>query len=259
MTDLDERLRDLLDRTDLPTSPLEEDLARGRARVRRERLLVGGATLAVAAVLAGGWGLVLGDGPGGDATASHGSIATDPSAGSTSAPPQPSSSAKPEPSGFGSGDPAEDLPVLRRWNSVLAENLDPTREHLEQITRETWNVQGGVGHGSRFGWRNVGEDGLGMLQLFVAESRWADEIDSPCTWGTMRCQEAAAPAGAERVRVGRDGAAVAVVVDRTDGVSVALTFDPLFGNNSLTPVSGSSLTPEALVGAALDRRLTPPR
>lgn len=257
MTDLDQRLIDLLDSTDLPSASLDEDLARGRAHLRRRRATVGAAALGTAVVLASAWAL----GPGGDdgdAARTTTPVATEPTSQATPSPEPTPTSTPSLPATIDplTGDVQKDLRVLRRWNDVLAENLDPGRAHLQEVTRTNWNVQGGTAYGSKYGWANAGESGLGMLQLSISAAKDVEEIDSPCTWEGIPCPEVPAPAGAERVQVGHDGGRTMVVVERTDGQAVALTFDPLFGNNSLTPVSGSALTADDLVAAALDLRLT---
>lgn len=258
MNDLEQRLRELGEAVPAPHVPLADDVARGRTRVRRHRLAAAGAALASVVVAAGAWNLapdlgLAGPQPGPAAPSPSREVVMR----TLTEPPCKA------PVGCGD-DPAGDILVIRAWNAVLADRLDPDRQHLRRVTypRGNWNVQGGRAFGSTYVWSNP--EGPGVLQLSMSETRDVGEIQSPCNfamtlkgWQQLSCADVAdPPAGAWRVRVGQDGDLLSVVVDRKDGQSVALTFDALVGDDSPPPVSGPGPTVDDLVQAALDLRLS---
>jgi hypothetical protein len=151
--------------------------------------------------------------------------------------------------------------VLSRWNDVLAEHLDPQREHLQPYTRRTANEQSGGDSylGSKFGWANAGEEGLGMLQVGVSAGPRGLSSWSACQTGQydLTCRDATGPHG-ERAKIGQSGSVTVVELEQTDGEVVALTLDLLFGNNSLVPISGADITTAQLLEAAADDRLDLP-
>jgi hypothetical protein len=247
-TDLERELARLADGIDVPVVPASADVARGRRRLLRTRLTVAGAAATTAAVL--GASALLGQ-------------------GTPRSTPDPVDRTPDRQRTVEAPDPVRALPdldpratnaeVLSRWNDVLAEHLDPQREHLEPYTLRTANEQSGGGYlGSRFGWVNAGEEGLGMLEVGVSRSR--DAWDSPCTTGQhdLTCRDARGPGG-EPARVGTSDSVTTVELEQPDGDVVTLTLDLLFGNNSLVPVSGTDVTPRQLLEAAADERLDLPQ
>lgn len=68
---------------------------------------------------------------------------------------------------------------------------------------------------------------------------------------TDRCRVRVEP-GVVEVSATHDGDRRAVLVERTDGLVVGILADPLFGNNSLTPVSGFERTVDDLIRTAAD-------
>jgi hypothetical protein len=247
-TDLERELARLAAGIDVPVVPVSADVARGRRRLLRTRLTVVGAAATTAAVL--GASTLLGQ-------------------GTPRSTPDPTGRTPDAQRTVEATDPVRALPevdertpdaeVLAQWNDVLAEHLDPRREHLQPYSRQTANEQSGGGYlGSRFGWANAGEQGLGMLQVGVARSR-AASWDSPCTTGQydLTCRDARGPDG-EPARVGTSDSVTTVELEQADGDVVTLTLDLLFGNNSLVPISGAEVTPEQLLEAAADERLDLP-
>lgn len=280
MNDLDQRLQQLGDSLDAPTTPLAEDLARGRATLRRQRLVIGGASLGTAAVMALGSTLLFGGGeePRSAGYAGNGSGTPPPSmtvSPPSATPSDPEAETSPpetpsDPEGGTDQQPSADqgvpgpdswndpeMKVLVGWNDVLAENLDPRREHLSPMTEQNWNVQSGGSLGSKYTWTNPGESGTGMLQVAVmpAGGEW---IDTPCAFD-YHCTPVALPRGVQGKAVGKaaDGL-LTVIVTRPDGEQVSLTLDFLFGNNATTPIRGSDLTLEDIARAAADERITLP-
>jgi hypothetical protein len=262
MNDLDQRLRELGATIRPPAVPLDDDLARGRSRVRRHRALAAAGTVAAIAVigLAGsvGPGLVSADeGPGyggGDGTPLPGPETTPPvkpgesevprNAGQEPAPPRP----------LGIDDIAGNQ-TLRLYHDVLAEHLDPERKHLEQ---EVSSMQsGGQSLGSRFGWRNPGEEGLGFIGITVNGGWQATGWECGMAQVDITCRDITAPGGLEGQVAERDGV-TDVAVEHADGTVVILSANTLYGNNSTIPVSSIDLTVEDLAAAAADDRLKLP-
>ena len=247
-TDLERELARLADGIDAPRVPVSADLARGRRRLLRTRLTIAGAAATTAAVL--GASTLLGQ-------------------GTPSSTPDPVDQRPDRQRTVEATDPVRALPdvdpratnaeVLSQWNDVLAEHLDPRRDHLQPYSLRTANEQSGGGYlGSRFGWANAGEEGLGMLAIGVARSR-AAAWESPCSTGQyeLTCRDARGPDG-ERARVGTSDSVTTVELEQADGDVVTLTLDLLFGNNSLVPISGADVTPAQLLEAAADERLDLP-
>lgn len=274
MNDLDQQLRRLAAGIDVPDTPVGDDLARGRRRVRRTRLATAGAalaTLAVVGVAATAAPGLLGAGSspryaGGGATAS-------PTAPGTTPPTQPGD-VEITPSGdprgaepFQPDDPEGTARTLAAWQAILAEHLDPGWDHLVRYdARTNGNVQsatnGGVvtSLGSKYGWQNDGEAGLGMLQVSV-NADW-DALFWPCGTPAGRaegwsCHDGTVPGGL-RAEVAEHDGVREVAVQHADGVVVVLTVDSLFGNNSTVAVSGVDVSERDLLRAAADDRITLP-
>ena len=247
-TDLERELARLADGIPVPVVPPASDVARGRRRLLRTRMVVAGAAATTAAVL--GASVLLGQG---GSRSMPDPVERTPEVERTSEPAEPTRAL---PAIDGRAANAE---VLSRWNDVLAEHLDPRRKHLQPYTSRTANEQSGGGYlGSGYGWRNAGEEGLGMLQIGVARSS-AASWDSPCRTGQydLACRDATGPNG-ETARVGESDSATVVELEQADGDVVTLTLDLLFGNNSLVPISGAEITTDQLLEAAADERLDLP-
>lgn len=251
-TDLERELARLADGIAPPVVPVSADVARGRRRLLRTRVTVVGAAAATAAVLVSG--TLLGQGtpqpvPGPtdrDPERERAVDATDPVRALPDLDPR-----------------NDDAPTLSRWNDLLAEHLDPQREHLKPYSPKSANSQsssgpgGATSLGTRFGWTNAGEEGLGQLAVTVATNRGA--ASSPCHTGEggVTCRDATGPNG-EPARVGASDSVTTVEVEQADGDVVVLTLDLLFGNNSSVPLSGSDVSVEQLLEAAVDARLDLP-
>ncbi|WP_205471552.1 hypothetical protein [Nocardioides sp. SYSU D00038] len=255
-----------------PTAPAD-DVRRGRGRLRRQRLLVGvGAATTVGVVALGSALLGGGDQDTSTPPVAGGSEVADPT---PVEPPEPQDGERVLPTVRGDevaagaaadplGEPTDHTATLRRYHRVLAERLDPRGEHLEPWSADTANQQGsGAGDlmtslGSKFGWRNPGEEGLGMLQVNVSAG-WSPDSTQMFCGSELACEDVTGPNG-ERAVVGSTSSAgrVVVAVEHADGQVVVLTSDALFGNNSTVPVSGTGLEVDELLAAAADDRLSLP-
>lgn len=233
--DLDRLLRDLAGSAPVPVLAAGDDLARGRRRVRRRRGLTGAAAGAAAAVIGAG-ALVVDVGPGSTAdlpVAVSPTVATD----SPSEPPEPTE--PPEPV----VDTRDGKQLLTDWADVVASHLDPRREHLQRVPTG-YQGTGQRGFGTKLGWSNPGEDGLGLVQVLVV----------PGTGGRSSGREVEVDGVTARVRGGADDLTVSVA--HPDGFVVTIGVSTLFGNNSLVPVSGIDVTGSDLVLVAADDRFT---
>jgi hypothetical protein len=261
--ELDQRLRELGAEIHPPAVPLADDLARGRSRVRRRRVLAAAGT-AVAVVAIGLVGTVgpelvsADDRPGysgGDGTPLPGPETTPPvRPGEKEVVPQVPKGQETFPAPLDSGDYAGNE-TLRLYRDVLAEHLDPQGRHLQ---KKVTGMQGGGGSlGSRFGWRNPGEDGLGMIVISVNGGWQATGWECGMPQVDITCRDITAPGGLEG-QVAERGGAVDVAVEHPDGTVVIVSKENLFGNNSTVPVSAIDLTVEELAAAAADDRLKLP-
>lgn len=266
LDDLGDRLHQLASRVPPPVVPVRDDVTRGRRRRRRVQLaVVGGAALALAVV-------------GAASTVVPDLVSADPApgfSGSTGAP-SPSAAVSTSP---GPGEPVErDIEpskapglferhggaggmaeitgneALQRYRQVLVDHLDPTGEHLDPSVT---NMQSGgrTSLGTKLGWSNDGESGLGMVQVSV-NAGWG-VVDSWQCGAGWDCRDITAPGGLPgRVAV-HDGV-TEVAVQHADGTVAVITVDALFGNNSTMPVSGIGLGEDVLAAAAADDRLSLP-
>ena len=243
-TVLEDRLQTLAESAPPPPLAAADDVERGRRGLVRRRAAVGAAALATAAVVTVG---------------AVGVTAGSDDAGPDPAAPGPSTTATDPVSPSPSPTPAE--PVDRRngkqlltdWAKALARHLDPSGGHLQ--TRPD-NYQGGGGLGTKLGWSVPGEDGLGMVEIFVGRGAFAgsfgpscDRISAPCDEVTVRGVE---------MRVQRIGDTTAVYHVQDDGDRVWLYLDPLFGNNSLVPVESLDFPLRTLAAAVSDPAFTTP-
>lgn len=244
---LDQLLSDAAARVVPPDVAARDDLARGRRHVRRQRLGLG--LTALAAVAAVGVGAVLVGGGGTDPGADDAPVASDPAPSTTpSASPTPGVTHHPVPA----PDQRDGKELLQDYRDVLAEHLDPSGTHLDRLVT---NVQGsGRGIGTKLGWTNDGESGLGMVEVFVSPSMRSQfnlfcDSYTPCDHVTL--------GGVDAIVQESDGVTI-VAVERVDGSVVALQVDTLFGNNSTVPVSGIDISKADLARTAADERLTVP-
>lgn len=243
MNDIDQRLRRLDATIPAPDVRLEDDLARGRRRLRRHRWLVTGGTVAGVSVIALGVALagdVLDDGPSSAPPATAPSSASSPEASES---PTPSEPPTPE-------DQRTGGELLKDYRDVIAEYVDPDGTHLQM---KPDNLQSGGGLGTKLGWNMPGQDGLGMVEVFVGKG-WNGFIGADCDYGAQ-CRTERVD-GIEAQVLESNGSTTVVV--RRAGGEVAITVDALFGNDSLVPVEGMDIQIDQLVRAAADERLTPP-
>ena len=167
--------------------------------------------------------------------------------------------------------------ALRTWQSALAEHLDPASEHLqteEDLVYRRWSPRGVKPKPyetvpsslalPKLGWRNAGDSGTGMVELTVF-AQWNDaKYQMPCKFLETPCN----PFDVDGARRGFHGTfsdhpafgdGLFIAMEREDDTSIVITVSSLFGNNTEIPISGTGLTQEALVEAALDIRIALPQ
>lgn len=256
MIDLDEELRRLADSLEVPPTPADDDVARGRAARRTRTLATVGATGFGVAMMVAGVALLSGGtsdravdpipavGGGGPASAS---ASTSPPAKATQhVKKHPRKTAPADP--FAPMTPAEQQVVrdtLNSFHDVLTDDLDPGGTRLAHFS----NLQGGGGGlGSKFDW-----DGGGMVEIDLQPT-------APKYWAFAEPGYSLTPrhvAGARLAKAGSDATSTTVVVVRDDGTAVQLTATSEFGNNG-TSIAATGLTIEQLLKAAADPRLVLP-
>lgn len=167
--------------------------------------------------------------------------------------------------------------ALRTWQRTLAEALDPSSEHLqtqEDLVYRRWTPRGEKPKPydtvppslalPKLGWRNAGESGTGMVELTVF-AHWSDaKYQMPCKFLETPCTPFEVE-GARRAFHGSFsdhpafGDGYFIAVERQHDTSIVLTVSSLFGNNTEIPISGTGLTQDALLKAALDTRIALPQ
>ena len=274
-TDWAERLEALADREDAHLFDVRDDVARGRARLLRTRVGVAGAALLVGVVVLG-TGLALGAGSSGRATPAP--AGEGPTAASTYHEPETtlSASAPPAPTPTRSAQDAYlhkqldgawkgsgDIP-FRTWRNDLYATarsvLDPSGTHL------TYSSQGltsgsdghGVGLGIKLGWSEPGRSGEGMVHVTVTSEGGSD--DEQCsTTGGFSCPDTV-QVGGEAMKVGTgDRGELVVLYRQSDGERAVVLVNPLFGNNSRTPVQDGFVSRRDVYRLVQDDRLDLPR
>ncbi len=255
-----------------------DDLARGRARLVRRRVLVGTGSLLAGAVVLGTALLattgeqVRGTVPGPAAT---GAVSPTPTFQEPAVTLEPSPSADLESMPEVTVGPGTDLDkyglprakASTAWRNkvfdITASVLDPTEASLNYDSRSYQDTRGKSGYlamGITMGWTVAGEPGEGMVQVEISNRREpapaevgevADHLGAPLRARTL--------ADGETVEVGRraDGA-FAVSYRQPDGELVWALVDPIFANNSSEPVADMAVTELDVIRLVQDERLNLP-
>lgn len=128
-------------------------------------------------------------------------------------------------------------PALSSYRAAAAAILDPSGSHLD-LGREIDNVQSGcdpstgrlTSLGTKLAWTSG--DALGMVQLEVVSREHSEKpqiVISHDRWTISREQ---LPAGVTEARIADYQGGHAVVVEREDGLSVAVDAAEVWGNNA---------------------------
>ena len=272
------RLEALAEREDTTGFDVRDDVARGRSRLLRNRVDVAGAAVLVGAVVAG-TGLTLGAGTSGRAAPVPGPADGGPTAVATYHEPQTtislSTTPAPTPTEPGAQDAwlraeldgapngPQDIP-FKSWRDGLYRTarsvLDPSGTHLSYSSAglTSGSDQQGVGLGIKLGWEQPGATGQGMVQVEVTEEGGSDQERCLLTGG-FGCPQAVHVGGATlKVGDGEKGAFI-VLYRQPDGERAVVLVDPLFGNNSRTPVAAGFVSRQDVYRLVQDDRLDLPR
>ena len=253
MIELDEQLQRLADSVEPPGTTPQDDLARGRARLRHRNVGAAGAALMTAALI--GTTVVLLSG-GSDHPGADPGYAGEPSATVDATARTESRSAAQEHvlketkksirhQGSALAIDRDVSRVLAGYRDVLRDDLDPAGTRIQ--TGPITNEQAGEDSlGTKLGW-----NGGGMLEIAVGRSLEGVQFfcDGACTRQTL--------AGARKALVLTSPGVISVAVFQDDGDVVALTADTSFGNNG-TSTGTLGLTVHQLLAAAADARLDLP-
>jgi hypothetical protein len=245
-----------------------EDLERGRAALRRRRVLMTSSSVLAATVVLGIALVVSGGG-------SVRQSAPEPAAPKTPSPTFQESSVTLEPTPA----PSTLAPKERRvkqaqryagltasadWRNglydVVASVLDPQKRHLNYSTQSLQSGSdgsGGISMGIKLGWTMPGQPGEGMVQISLSDQAGESADESQIYLGApMRDRSLA---GGASVRVGeRPDGAFAVSHRQPDGETVWVLVEPLFGGNSLEPVTGMEVSRADVFRLVQDERLDLP-
>lgn len=260
---LTKRLHQLADSIVPPPHDARSDLQRGRRLQRRNRTAIAVGAVAVVGAVTVGAAMLPRSGPTALDPSNGGPTAGGPTASTgirnleSDEAPDAKMTRGSFPNRFGA--PPGARAALREYNNVLAEHLDPSRQHLEQY--DGVGFTGGSDEagpnevGAKFSWTTTGQNGEGMLHVAVSRTWVNSQIY--LAHKEWRPLDAILPAGWTAEIAKYDGG-MAVVVHRADGVHVAIDANTLFGNNSLTSVTEFRFATSDLVAAASDKRLSFP-
>lgn len=274
-TDWAERLDALAGREDAHLFDVRDDVARGRSRLLRNRVGVTAAAALVGVVVLG-TGLALGAGGPGRATpapADEGPTAAptyhEPQTTlSPSAPPAPTPTLSAQNAYLhkqldGAWKGAGDIP-FRTWRYDLYATarsvLDPSGTHLTYSSRglTSGSDDQGVGLGIKLGWTEPGRSGEGMVEVAVTTEGGSDDERCQMTGG-FGCPRAV-QVGGETLKVGTgDQGELVVLYRQPDGERAVVLVNPLFGNNSRTPVQQGFVNRRDVYRLVQDDRLGLPR
>ena len=273
-TDWAERLEALAEREEANVFDIRDDIARGRSRLMHNRVGVTGAAALVGVVVLG-TGLALGAGGSGRATPTP--VGEGPTAVLTYHEPETtlSPSAPPAPTPTRSAQDAYlheqldsewegsgDIPFKTWRNDLYATArsvLDPSGTHLTYSSQGLRGSDGhGVGLGIKLGWTEPGRSGEGMVQVTVTSEGGSD--DEQCaTTGGFGCPDTVRVDG-RTMKVGTgDRGALVVLYRQPDGERAVVLVDPLFGNNSRTPVRAGFVSRQDVYRLVQHDRLDLPR
>ncbi len=274
-------LREAAEADDATSFDVADDVARGRRKVRRTRVLVTGVGVLAGGVVAG-TALVAGGLSGGADTAppagtptraptSHEPVTTvgpspspSPSAGATRVATPPSARDRQVArvaKVMNAFDGLGPLPYPG-WRNALFRTaqsvLDPSGTRLDYATR---SLQGGsagkgaVSIGIKLGWRVPGSPGEGMVQVQVASGG-----GPAAACGSMGevCTEVVRRDGRTFATTPGSGPRFVVSHTQPDGDVVTVLVDPLFGNDSTVGVGSTGITRADVMGLVQDDRIDLP-
>ncbi|GAA3593803.1 hypothetical protein [Kribbella ginsengisoli] len=235
--ELADRLADAASAQDnlLPRA-LSDDLAAGRHRLRRHRLLTGTGVIGGAAAVA-----VLVVGMTSWLTPNASPLPADPPVAGLSQ---------------AVDVKAQDAAFNATMRNLLAKHFDPNRQHLtyESGPFEVNHQPGQREATGRAGWKIAGQRGEGELSVSVYGSGTGKDCGQ---YEGLKCHSVPMSIGGS-AQIGRLGERVELKYQQPDGEIVYLSARPLFANNSASGVHGMGLTDAELMSFAADPQLNLP-
>gem|GEM_PF-2671020 len=168
---------------------------------------------------------------------------------------------RPKPAGERPDRPGDGYPYYEQRHLlyvVAKDHLDPAGEHLSMHQNVLSGGTTDSQHiGTKLNWKIRGEPGLGMVQVAIATPGMTD-ADRRFEIGCgeyFSCEQRELDDGST-AWIGQSGdGLIGVAYEQADGESVWVLIDPLFGNNSLTPVSEVDVDVNDVLGFVADDRL----
>ncbi|MEV6413011.1 hypothetical protein [Kribbella sp. NPDC051718] len=235
--ELADRLADAASAQDnlLPRA-LSDDLAAGRHRLRRHRVLTGSGVIGGAAAVA-----VLVVGMTSWLSTNAGPLPVGPPVAS------PSQSIDAQ---------AQDAAFNTTMRNLLAKHFDPDRQHLtyESGPFEVNHQPGQRGATGRAGWKIAGQQGEGLLTVSLFGSGSGTDCGQ---YEGLKCHSVPMSIGGTAM-IGRLGERVELKYQQPDGEIVYLSASPLFANNTTTGVHGMGISDAELMSFAADPQLNLP-
>lgn len=244
---------------DLLPRALVDDLSAGQRRLRRRRALTGvggvGVVALVGAITVGmtGW-----------LSPSAGPVDGGLPVAQTTAPSAAATTKAITPAGVAAARQAQDRAFDRALRAALEQHLDPARKYLDYSSNggATLYHDPGLRRGSlRGGWKIAGQTGVGYASIAVAASMAtvSHRCGSPAFTPRLTCRTVTLP-NSRPALLGRRGESVEITYVKPNGEYVSATVNPLWGNNSSTPVHDMGITDAKLFALVTDPRITlPPR
>ncbi|MFG1912661.1 hypothetical protein [Kribbella sp. NPDC048928] len=224
---------------------LADDLAAGRRRLVRRRLLSGAsATVAVAAVAAAAVGL---NGSLRDAADDQAPTAT-----------QEHAMSEAEAADAAAVSKIQAFDTL--MTGLLVKHFDPAKKHLD-LSIGPFQIDANVGSrgtSHKVGWKIAGERGEGMLLVQLSRSeKQAMNTCGSYSQPQLACHSLTLPNGRPAM-IGHRGKVVELSYVQPDGEFAYLALDPLFGNNTDVSLSSTGITDAQLTAFVSDPDLNLP-
>lgn len=241
---LQDRLTDTAAAQDaLLPRPVADDLAAGRRRLLRHRVLAGAAaTVAVGAVTVAAVGL-----SGTLRTAAQDEAPTAKQEQTTNAKQVQTPQAKTAPKGLD-----------KLMKDLLARHLDPSRKHLDfsagPFVLDPQDI--GIGLMNKVGWKVAGDPGEGLLEVGLTRSEKQGTVCGSLHEG-MTCQRTTLPNG-RSVMIGHRGTSIELGYVQPDGEYAYVSTDPLYSNMTTTSLKSMPITEAQLVAFVTDPELNLP-
>lgn len=222
--------------------PVADDLAAGRRRLLRRRILAGAsATVAVGAVAVVAVGL-------------SGTLRTAAQDEAPTAKQEQTTNVKQ----VQTPQTEKGVDVDKLMTDLLAKHLDPRRKHLDfsagPFVLDPQDV--GIGLMNKVGWKVAGEPGEGLLEVGLTRSEKQGSLCGSLHEG-MTCQRTTLPNGRSAM-IGRHGTSIELGYVQPDGEYAYVSTDPLYANMTTTSLKSMPITEAQLAAFVTDPELNLP-